>query len=412
MNIEIELNGFDPHQLENEDQTIKPYQTLRFDLKGDKVESAYGLCEGGIAGDVDYITQCVKRVMRSERQLFHLVPVRANPEARPNTLSIKPSKLGECLLKCLKMDLDRVMDEYPVIGKHNRYFDVFRSAMTREIKLESGAAPLNVFARERWLCYRDQNFWLDETLTLFVESLNGIVAEIRREANSEAFRSWKKAFERQPNENKDTLWSLILACLNVNHHLSILRFDLGYAQYYCDSELSGAMAITYDDVRRHRAELRRFLKQELKKRLRPGACKGMGFAIKLEYGLDKTYHFHVIVILNGDVVAEDISITEMICDYWKNTITNSKGGAYNCNKASYKECGIGSVRYSDEKLRILEAKVVPYVTKPDFYIGMVKPEGHRSFWTSHPPKIVARRTGRKRSKAESWRIVDNSRHAK
>jgi hypothetical protein len=123
----------------------------------------------------------------------------------------------------------------------------------------------------------------------------------------------------------------------------------------------------------------------------------MGFAIKLEFGLDKTYHFHVIVILNGDVVGQDMSVAEMICDYWKDSITNGKGGAYNCNKASYKECGIGSVRYSDEKLQILRTKVVPYVTKPDFYIGMVKPDGHRSFWSSHPPRIEAKRRGRKRA---------------
>ncbi|MCL4669037.1 hypothetical protein LV484_19675 [Burkholderia pseudomallei] len=93
------------HDLEEESAEIKPYQTLLFDLKGDKVESVYGTCEGSIAGDVDYITECVKRVVRSERPLFHLVPVRANPEVRPNTLSIQSSRLGECLLKCLRMDL-------------------------------------------------------------------------------------------------------------------------------------------------------------------------------------------------------------------------------------------------------------------------------------------------------------------
>lgn len=386
--------------IHDENTWIKPYQTLLFDLKGDKVESTFGLCESSIASDVDYITQCLQKVVESKCQLFHLVRVRTNPEIRPNTMGFRASQLGECFLRCVQMDLDRVTDKYPTIGKYNPYFGMFQRAVTREIKFESGSAPFNTFARERWLCFRDRDFWQDETLALFVDCLNDAVEQIRREGNSDAFRDWKKAFERQPNENEQTLWSLILACLNVNHHLSILRFDLGYAQYYCDPELSGALAITYDEVRRHRVALRRFLKQELKKRLRPGACKGMGFAIKGEYGLDKTYHFHVVVILNGDVVGEDISVTETICDQWRDTITNGKGGAYNCNKANYRECGIGSVRYSSEKLRILRMKVVPYVTKPDFYIGMVKPEGHRSFWASHPPKIEAKRRGRRRSKGD------------
>lgn len=377
---------------------IKPYQTLLFDLKEEKVESTYGPCEGSIASDVDYIAECMKRVIESKSQLFRLVPVWTNLKIRPNTMSFGAGELGECFLRCVQMDLDRATDKYPTIGKYNPYFGMFYRAVTREVEFVNGVAPFNTVAKGQWLCFCDRDFWPDETLALFVDCLNDAVDQIRREGNSDAFQDWKKAFERQPNENEQTLWSLILACLNVNHHLSILRFDLGYAQYYCDPELSGALAITYEEVRRHRAALRRFLKQELKKRLRPGACKGMGFAIKGEYGLDKTYHFHVIVILNGDVVGEDISVTETICDQWRGMITNGKGGAYNCNKANYKECGIGSVRYSDEKLQILRTKVVPYITKPDFYIGMVKPEGHRSFWASHPPKIEAKRIGRKRSK--------------
>ena len=57
------------------------------------------------------------------------------------------------------------------------------------------------------------------------------------------------------------------------------------------------------------------------------------------------------------------------------------------------------MRYNDEeKLRNLEEKVIPYVTKTDFYVDMVKLDGHRSFWKSQPPKIEARRRGRKRSK--------------
>ncbi|KVS12328.1 hypothetical protein [Burkholderia vietnamiensis] len=46
--------------IHDESTEIKPYQTLLFGLKGDKVESTYGACEGTIASDVDYITQCMR----------------------------------------------------------------------------------------------------------------------------------------------------------------------------------------------------------------------------------------------------------------------------------------------------------------------------------------------------------------
>lgn len=80
-------------------------------------------------------------------------------------------------------------------------------------------------------------------------------------------------------------------------------------------------------------------------------------------------------------------------------ITKGKGGAYNCNKATYTHPGIGSIRYHDEeKLDNLKTIVVPYLTKPDYYVSMTKSQGHRAFWPSHPPEITAKRRGRKRSK--------------
>lgn len=380
---------------------IDPYKTLHFDLRDGKVESSYGPSDGSIASDVHQITECVKGIIQSTRNLFRLEDVRVDRRLRPPTSRLEMNKLGECFLKCLQMDLDRVLDAYPSIGQFNRYFDLFRKAVTREIRLTNGSAPFVEVANDEWLNSGDWKVSATNTLIQYVQPLNDVVDEIRRKGNSQAFRDWIEKLERQPASNRDALWSLVLACLNVNHHLSVLRFDLGYAKYYCDPELSGANAVTYEDVRGHRRVLRRFLKRDLSKMLPAGACKGMGFAIKLEFGLDKTFHFHVIVILNGDVICQHAVITEMICHYWNETITRGMGGSYSCFRSSYVKEGIGSVRYSDEdeeKLRILEEEVVPYVTKADFYIDMVKGDGHRSFWKSQPPKIEAKRRGRKRSK--------------
>lgn len=130
-------------------------------------------------------------------------------------------------------------------------------------------------------------------------------------------------------------------------------------------------------------------------------CGYRGYALKLEYGLDKTYHYHVLVLLNGDVVREASTISKLIGEYWKKQITEGKGGAYNCNAATYKESGIGSVKYYDsEKRAVLETVVAAYLTKVDFYIRMTKPDGHHAFWKSQPPRIAPTRSGRKRTKPE------------
>jgi hypothetical protein len=380
-------------------QDGEPHQTLMFDIKDGKVEPVLELFEDSIASDVYRITERVKKIIQSRDVLFDLEKERFPAKMRPNTLTVKAGSLGNTLLRCLKLDLDRVIDKYPEIGKYNRYFGIYYDAVMRDVDFEGCNQPFATVAKEKWLYSQDKNCWLDTTLRLFVERSNSIVEEIRWQCRSERFSQWKRAVERQSKDNFDTLWSLVLACLNVNHHALVLRFDLGYPQFYRDSELSGVQVVTYEDIRCHRVALRLFLKRELKKRLPNGACKGMGFAIKLEYGLDKECHFHVIVILNGDVVRQDVTIVDMIGDYWQNVITRGKGGLYNCNKAKYVSCGIGSVRYDNaEKLGILETVVVPYLVKPDFYMKMVKPDAHRSFWPSHPPKIEAKRKGRKRGK--------------
>ncbi|UJH72293.1 hypothetical protein L0U95_10735 [Burkholderia cenocepacia] len=288
------------------------------------------------------------------------------------------------------MDLDRVLDKYPDIGKYNRYFGIYLAAVMREVDFPNGKAPFEEIARFDWLRGDDRDFFSDDMLTLFVKYSNDAVEQIRRIGTSKAFGTWVKAIERQSCENEERLQSLFDACLSINRSILVLRFDLGYSQLHCDAELLGNAGVSYDDVRKHREALRRFLKSDLRHRLPPGACKGIVFAIKLEYGLDKGYHFHVVVALNGKIVCKDGAIAEMICDEWRNEITEGRGGACNCNRRRYRRRGIGSIKRKEvEKLDILKKEVLPYITKVDFYGKMVKPEKHRVFWTSHPPAITA-----------------------
>lgn len=386
----------------NEDESwgIEPFEARHFELRKGVVVAEASFIKGSIASDVDYITKCMMKIIESKSQLFTLVPVTELGYLK-GRLRIKLSKAGEYFITCLRMDLYRIIDKYPSIETYNRYFGMFCDAVSRDIAFEEGSAPFIHFAKEEWLNWSDWDSCSDSLLTRIASHLNAVIDEIRREGRGEPFNEWKSKLLRQPNENEDRLWKLVLACLNANHHVSVLRVDLGYAQYYCDRDLSGENAIDYPDVRAHRIALRRFLKQDLKKYVKdPRACKGMASAIKMEFGLDKTYHFHVIAILNGDAVGQDASVAQAICDYWKDVITKGKGGAYNCNKATYEYPGIGSIRYygDEKKLDNLERIVVPYVTKADYYVSMTKPEGHRSFWMSHPPKIEAKRRGRKRSR--------------
>lgn len=379
---------------------IGPYEALVFAERSGEIVPTLLSLENSIASDVDYITKFVKRLINTKRQLLALAPAKTIHRRRPNTQSVKVTKGGGCFLQCLQIDLDRILDKYPDIGTFNRYFGVFCGAVMSEVQFAKGPVPFSTVARREWLNSRDRDFFPDDVLALIVKYANEAIEQIRINGNTEKFKWWLSEIERQPKENEARLLSLIDASLAVNHHILALRFDLGYSQFYCNAERSGEMAVSYREMREHRVTLRRFLKRELKDRLLPGACKGMVFAIKLEYGLDKGYHFHALVVLNGDVVCSDIGITEMICNQWKYAITKGKGGACNCNLRLYKRKGIGSIKHTDlEKLDTLRKEVAPYIAKVDFYGKMVKPNGHRTFWSSHPPKITANPKGRKRKRS-------------
>ncbi|MEN7528618.1 hypothetical protein [Cupriavidus sp. DL-D2] len=381
---------------------IEPYEALVFADTEEGVLPTLIPDEDSIASAVDYITKFVKLAIDTKRRLLDLVPLKVVHPDRPNMKSIKLSKGGKCFLRCLRLDLDRIIDKYPEIGKFNRYFGIYYDAVMREVEFPNGTGSFAAIARLDWLWGEDKNCVPDDILALHVKYSNEIVEQIRQGGNSDEFKKWRAAIERQPKENEGRLWSLIEACLSVNHHALVLRFDLGYGQYYCDPELSGERAVSYEEIREHRTALRRFLKRDLKGRLPRGACKGMVFTIKLEYGLDKGYHFHVMALLNGDVVRRDGGITELICAHWRTVITKGSGGACNCNVRKYKKRGIGSIRYGQhDKLDILKKDVVPYITKVDYYGKMVKSDGHRTFWPSQPPKVGARPKGRRRAKLNS-----------
>ncbi|QVN17105.1 inovirus-type Gp2 protein [Burkholderia pyrrocinia] len=370
-------------------------RTIRFELQDNNIVPVLDTSDS-VAGDAARITDCVKEIIESNDVLFELVPRRyvlGIAEYLPQVM-VKATKLGEAFLSCLRMDVDRITDLYP-IEDFNPYFRLFRQAAMRDV-VDRDAVYVDPRSDRVLSDYaRRQTLLVDGEPEDFFDRLGNAVEMIRRVGRNSSFKQAIWSFEKPAKENYDSLVSLIRANFAACHHLLVLRIDLGYARYYCDPALSGEQAVSYADVRRHRVALIRFLKRRLPK----GAYRG--YALKLEYGLDKTYHYHVMVLLNGDVVREASTISKLIGEYWKKHITEGKGGAYNCNAATYKESGIGSVKYYDsEKRAVLETVVAAYLTKVDFYVRMTKPDGHHAFWKSQPPKIASTRSGRKRTKPE------------
>ena len=93
-------------------------------------------------------------------------------------------------------------------------------------------------------------------------------------------------------------------------------------------------------------------------------------------------------IYDGQKVREDITKAEQIGEYWKNNITKGNGLFHNCNKNDYKDKGIGILEHRDnEKRKILDEKVLPYLCKEDQSIDILKEnKKDRAFTRGIAPK--------------------------
>lgn len=91
------------------------------------------------------------------------------------------------------------------------------------------------------------------------------------------------------------------------------------------------------------------------------------YVAKLEYGIDKAWHYHVLLFFNGQKVNRDIWLSQQIGEYWVNTITRGIGSYYSCNmnQNTYISNGIGMVPYGDNtKINSLKM-AASYLTKVD-----------------------------------------------
>lgn len=323
------------------------------------------------------VTQCeslVKKLVSTTEVSFS-----AKIDKRFKRKYVQKTKLGEAVLMGLRMDIDAIKHHYP-LHQFNPYLDLFvRHAEER-----------NLFDLQRMV-----NHVTDDEVVRCVDVLTGFVDDVRKEAHSTKFKKRLNDFKRSANKNYRELLLYIKALFERYSRLLVLRIDFGYRKVQSwpnETEVS----VSYQEVRKHREELFKYLAKDL-----PFDCLA-GYAWKLEYGLDKSYHIHAMIFLDGSKVREDVTIARMIGEHWgaADGVTGGKGLYFNCNafKENYKSCGIGMINYHDDESHEGLRKAAVYMTKPDYYIRMVAPGNGRTFGKGIMPEPKTSMRGRPRAK--------------
>ncbi|MCO7556593.1 YagK/YfjJ domain-containing protein [Metapseudomonas otitidis] len=248
-------------------------------------------------------------------------------------------------------------------------------------------SALETRTNEMLLNKRPGSTWSEEEAL----NLKKLASKIRENAKSREFITKLKNHRRLSNKNTKEIIKYIRKLFENNARILVIRIDLGYKREtkakYEESEI-------LEKAKKQRVEFFKYLKRELKTHL-------IGFIWKLEYGIDKGYHYHVMLFLDGSKRRQDILIAKMIGEHWKASISKGEGNYFNCNAQKEKygsQLGIGMIRHSDLNLIANLEKAASYLTKTDYFARLMNSRGRNLGKGNMPKEREKNSIGRPRQK--------------
>lgn len=308
------------------------------------------------ARQVVNVVHFMKDVARSEDRLFVI-----------RSGDIVSSALGLRLVSLLRFPESEVRRAYP-IGELNPLVRAFFSCTSDWVSAYSEKYHTNVDSR--------------------VDALNQLVMLLKGKVSSAEINKQQNKWARRSAKNYNSLLLAINSCFERHSRICALRIDLGYR--ICD--FSSGLKITQSFERVH--DDRVALIDSVQKLF---GDSFLFFAWKLEYGLLKGFHYHLLLFLKGSDHSHDILLSREIGEMW-GRVTHQQGTYFNCSidKTKYKEIGIGLLSAENGNHRKGLENVAKYLTKPDYYIALEISGNRRTFGKSVVKKSEKNKPGPKR----------------
>lgn len=210
------------------------------------------------------------------------------------------------------------------------------------------------------------------------------IVEIMREG----CREWgvddlKKRMDKGVYQRRASLYSYVDSLFNRHAKLLLVRVDLHYRK----GLFVGREDLFSEDLARVKADwddLYMELKNDFISNL-------VGHVAKIEYGVLKGFHVHVLLVFDGSKRRSDVWIADMIGRYWSDKVTHGAGYHFNCNskKADYRYLGIGAIHRSQNEQRgHLYKYTLEYLVKSDIIISWLCPRERTYFrgWVKRPKR--------------------------
>ncbi|WP_197488070.1 YagK/YfjJ domain-containing protein [Bordetella ansorpii] len=326
-----------------------------------------------LATAVDRVVEVAKLALSSKCQFFSLDDA---------VLSVS-SERGESeeIAQAVQTYLPRLRNALP------RYRDNPYIALVDDAFAEGGRAER---AAHRWLSKKD--IPSRSTSDTLAKRLNRAIREMRTESTGAVFRRKLKKFTRSSDKNRRELDSYIDMLFEKRARLLVVRVDLTYRKRV-DGPGAAERRLQMSLVKSDWSKMYRALQTDLSE------IELEGFAYKIEYGPEKKFHIHAMLLLDGSKVRKGVSIARRVGEWWKKIVPDGQGLYFNCNAKRYAYAALGVIDWNDEKKReILSKFVVSYLTKPDMYLPLVM-DGERRFGKGNTARKVSQR-GRRRAGQE------------
>lgn len=224
------------------------------------------------------------------------------------------------------------------------------------------------------------------------EIFNELVVRIRSKCREGGFRRKMLARRRELDALANDYCAYVDSLFTTCARLLVIRVDLYYLKEVADSiSLRDAMADFNHLIANKRGNrLFRALK---------------GYIAKLEYGVEKGLHFHVIFFFDGSKrnTQKHSELAKMIGEYWAHTVTGGSGDYWNCNAKleSFERrgiAGIGVIEWDDQRRRTnLRERVVRYLCKSDQFVRPRLDSAIRRIRRGNWPKPIPKKLGRPRT---------------
>lgn len=308
--------------------------------------------------------------------------------------------------------------------EHQKYVNSWQGDLVRNfpnfaclMSLLSNECVFSIHIETFRALYRDRSFGLDEFFLFDFCGKPKFYYSAYGEENGEQARVFINDFFkdlwlrlREPKTRKKVLDVRKSAERNVKEYckyvrslfaartpLNVIRIDLSYKK---DTQIGLNDLIR--DLKHLHANMRH----------KPMLFKGLlGHVEKIEYGLCKGFHVHVLFFFSSERRANaDVYLTEQIGQYWVDQITGGKGHYWNVNaNKKYFEIkgrlGIGEIHAHDEKAINNLYKIVTYMCKLEQFISPVANPKTKLLRRGEMPILTSPKRGRPRNIEQNTNIA-------